>query len=320
MSKGGIASMGSVLVTGATGLLGNVVCKRLEDIGRSVIAVDIDRGRDGNDRILTCDLGQVHRLHEIVGDLKIDTIVHCAGLSGPMVARDMPSAMVFTNIVGTSNILEVARIHKMQRVVYCSSTSAYGEIHKSGGQIREDEAMHPSSVYGASKVASEALVEAYARQYGLEGVSLRLSWVYGPRRRTDCVIKRMLIDAMNGKTTKLEFGRSFFRQYIYVEDAARALVLAVDKDKLSHHTYNITGGNFQTIEEVANIIRGLFPRASIVLEEGRDPVDDGQGQFDISAAREDLGYEPRYSMKEGIKSYADWLERNDLERKSGRIV
>jgi hypothetical protein len=91
---------------------------------------------------------------------------------------------------GTANVLEVARVHKTTRFVYCSSTSAYGPTPPE--PVPEDVTMRPSTVYGASKVASEQLVRTYASQYCLNGTSLRLSWVYGPRRTTDCVIRTMI--------------------------------------------------------------------------------------------------------------------------------
>jgi UDP-glucuronate 4-epimerase len=162
----------------------------LEERAHRVIAVDRQAGSDTFGRVIECDLGDVHRVHARDG---ICGVIHCGAHSGPMAARDNPYSMVQVNIVGTANVLEVARVHKTTRFVYCSSTSAYGPTPP--GPVPEDVTMRPSTVYGASKVASEQLISTYPSQYGLNGTSPRLSWVYGPRRTTDCVIRTMIADS-----------------------------------------------------------------------------------------------------------------------------
>jgi nucleoside-diphosphate-sugar epimerase len=222
-----------------------------------------------------------------------------------MVARDNPYAIVRVNVVGTANILELARIHNIKRVVFCSSTSAYGSTPP--GLVPEDVTLSPSSVYGASKVAGEQLVSSYSKQHGVDGVSLRLSWVFGPNRTTDCLIRTLIQDALAGRATRQPFGRNFYRQYIHVNDAARALVAALDQPRLPRHTYTVTGGTYHTLAEIGDAVRRIFPGADIAFGEGPDPVDDVQCQFDISAAARDLGYRPSIGLEEGIRSYAEYL-------------
>ena len=294
----------TILVTGAAGLLGNAVRVLLETSGRKVVAIDRLPATGDGPEITVCDLGDVHRLHALAVENNITGIVHCGAHSGPMVARDNPHSMVQVNIVGTANMLEIARIHGA-RLVFCSSTSAYGDTPE--GPVPEDVPMAPTSVYGASKVASEQLVSAYAQQYGVDGVSLRLSWVYGPRRTTDCVIRTMIADEQAGRPTRIPFGRDFHRQFIHVDDAARALVMALDKPGLPRRTYNVTGGSYLTLAEIADVVRGVLPGADIELGPGADPVDDTQRRFDISAVERDLGYRPAISLEQGIGSYAEWL-------------
>ena len=293
-----------ILVTGAAGLIGNKVRQILDERGDRVIAVDRQTGSDTFGQVIACDLGDVHRAHELTRD-GISGVIHCGAHSGPMVARDNPHSIVQVNIVGTANVLEVARVHKATRFIYCSSTSAYGPTPP--GPVPEDVTMRPSTIYGASKVAGEQLVSTYASQYELNGTSLRLSWVYGPRRTTDCVIRTMITDAQAGRPTRVEFGRDFPRQYIHVNDAAAALVMAFDKIVLPRRSYTITGGTYKTLGQIADIVRAQFPLADIELGAGSDPVDDVQHEFDISAARRDLGYSPRYDLEKGIGEYAAWL-------------
>ena len=294
-----------ILVTGAAGLLGNAVRVRLEASGQRVLPIDRLCQTEEGRQVIPCDLSDVHRLHALAVENRITGIIHCGAHSGPMVARDNPFSMVQVNIIGTANVLEVARIHGA-RFVFCSSTSAYGNTPE--GLVPEDVPLVPTSVYGASKVAGEQLVSAYNRQYGVDGVSLRLSWVYGPRRTTDCIVRTMIEDALAGRPTRKAFGRDFHRQFIHVDDAARALVTAFQVPRLPRSTYNVTGGTYLTLAEVGETVRRILPQAEIELGEGPDPVDDMQHRFDVSAVERDLGFRPEIGLEQGVRAYADWLQ------------
>lgn len=295
-----------VLVTGAAGLVGNAVRVVLEKADRRVVAVDRMGTSAGDRKVIECDVTDIHGLHNIARRNDITGIIHCGAFSGPMVAADSPAQMVQVNIVGTANILELARIVGGTRVVFCSSTSAYGPTPP--GPVPENVALKPSTVYGASKAASEHLVHSYAQQHGVDGVSLRLSWIYGPRRTTPCTIRTMITDALEKRPTRLPFGRDFPRQYIHIDDASKALVSALDKPHLPRSTYTVTGGTWMTLGEIAGVVRKVMPAADIEVADGPDPVDDRQERFDISAAARDLGYRPSVSLEDGIRTYCEWLE------------
>lgn len=301
-----------VMVTGAAGFLGGAVCGLLESRGTPVLALDRETRSEEGHPIVACDVTDIHRLHALAAENPVLGVIHCGAFSGPMVARETPYAMVQVNIVGTANMLELARIHRIPRFVFCSSASAYGNTP--GAPVPEDVALQPTSVYGASKVAGEQLVATYARQYGVDGVCLRLAWIYGPRRTTDCVIRTMLQNALDRRPTRVPYGRDFHRQFIHVEDAARALVAALDRPRLPRTTYTVTGGTYVTLGEVGEIVRKLVPGADIELEAGPDPVDDLQQRFDISAVQRDLGFVPQLGLEEGIRAYADWLARTRHSR------
>ena len=291
----------TILLTGAAGLIGRAVHRMLRERGDRVIAID----RIGGETITACDLTEVHRLHELATEAT--AVVHCGAISGPMVARDNPYLIVQSNVVGTANILELARVRKMRRVVACSSVSAYGNTPAGLDLVAEDVPLRPTSVYGASKAAGEHLLDGYALQHGLDGVSIRPAWVYGPGRTTECAIRAMILDAQAGRATHFPFGRDFYRQYVHVDDVATALVLALDAEKLPRRSYTITGGSYMTLAEVAETVKAVLPQAEITMGAGPDPVDDVQARFDISAAERNLGYRPRVTLEDGIRSYAEWL-------------
>jgi nucleoside-diphosphate-sugar epimerase len=300
-----------VLVTGAMGLVGHAVRAALERAGRPVLAIDRVAGTVEGCEVLAGDVTAVHRLHALAKDAGgFAGILHCGAFSGPMVARDDPSAMVAVNITGTANVLELARIHAVPRVVFCSSVSAYGNTPEGLSPVPEATPLHPSTVYGASKAAGEALVDGYAAQYGLDGLSLRLGWVYGPRRTTDCTIREMLRHALAGQPFRLPFGADQHRQHIHVEDVARALILALDAPRPAQRAYTINGGSHLTLGEIAGLVRRVVPGAVIDIGPGDDPTDDRQARFDLTAAARDLGFKAQIGLEEGLASYAAWLARS----------
>ena len=293
-----------VLVTGASGLLGEAVAARLAARGDAVIAIDVAEAPDARVPVTPCDVRDVHRLRQITAS-GVSAVVHCGAYSGPMVARDRPDSMVKVNVVGTANVLEIARIHDARRFVFASSTTVYGETGP--GPVTEETPPRVASLYAASKVASEQLVVAYAEQYGVSGVSLRLSWVYGPRRTTDCVIRDMILDAHARRPTRLTYGYDFARQFIHVDDASRALVLGLDARRIDRPVLNVTGGTRVTLANIAQMVRDAVPGADIELMNGPDPVDQNQERVDIRAAGREIGYEPAITLDEGIRAYAGWL-------------
>ncbi|MEZ5903978.1 MAG: NAD(P)-dependent oxidoreductase [Geminicoccaceae bacterium] len=297
-----------ILVTGALGLIGNAARVALEDAGRPVVAVDRVAGEVAGRPVLAGDVTAVHRLHALALEHGgFAGILHCGAFSGPMVAADDPAAMVAVNITGTANMLELARIHRVPRLVFCSSVSAYGNTPDGLDPVPEATPLHPTSVYGASKAAGEALVDGYAAQHGVDGLALRIGWVYGPRRTTACAIRDMLQHARAGRPVHLPFGADHHRQYVHVDDVARALVLALDAERPGQRAYNINGGTRVTLGEIAGIVGRVVPGASLTLEPGPDPVDDRQAQFDLSAAERDLGFRPAIGLEDGIRRYAAWL-------------
>jgi UDP-glucuronate 4-epimerase len=297
-----------ILVTGASGLIGYAVASKLACEGRRVIGLVRSRSKHDqfNFDIYESDVTDIHRIHGLFKAHSIESIVHSAAVSGPMLARDNPYSLCLTNIVGTANILECARLNGVRRVVYTSSVGAYGDTPL--GLVGEETALRPKNVYGASKASSEHIMRAYAGQHGIEGVSLRICWVFGPRRRTPCLIRTMIEDALRGRVTELGWGLGVHRQYVFVDDVVSATIAALDAPSFHQDAYNVTGGTYLTIDQIADVVRTVLPNARIHLAPGPDPVVDTiQGKYDISAIEHDLGFSPRVSLKEGVGIYCRWI-------------
>lgn len=297
----------AILVTGAAGLIGFTLAQRLAASGRPVIGMDrIAPAEDGGFECVEADLTDVHKLYATL-ERGCAGIIHCGAISGPMLLRDNPRAIVEFNVGGTANVLEAARVVGLGRVVYCSSTSAYGHTPPAIDRVSEDVALNAVDVYGATKAAGDVLARAYAAQHGLDTVALRFSWVYGPRRRTECLIRDLIQDAQAGRVSRYAFTPAFARQYVYIEDVVDAAIAAYDAPALEPRAFNITGGTRLSFEEIAAAVHAAVPEAQIVNEPGDDAGDLYHAPMDISAAERVLGWVPRWSLADGVKAYAAWL-------------
>lgn len=299
-----------IIVTGAAGLIGFAVASKLALGGHSVIGTDILPPQDHNTfPYFQADLRDAHALYPLLKNGALG-IIHCGGISGPMLFENQPHTIVSINIIGTANVLEAARIYDLRRVIYCSSTSAYGNTPLGLELIDENIALNAVDVYGASKASGDILTRAYADQHSLDTVALRFSWVYGPRRRTECILRQMIQNTRDGKSSCFNFGTNFTRQYIHIDDVVRATLAAWNKDELSQHAYNITGNSSLNFEEIADSIRSILPGADIHNLGSDNTGDLNHGTFDTSAASKDFGYTPSKTFVSGVKQYAKWLEKN----------
>ena len=293
-----------VLVTGANGLIGYEVVRRLAAAGRRIVAADrtlSEVGRLTHDAV-PLEIGDRHRLHEIAARFEIGAIVHCGGVSGPMLGRDNPAGMFDINVGGTIDVAEVARQRTLSghpcRLVFCSSLTVYGDQPQDG--ITEQHPLLTRQCYASSKVAGEAVVLSYVAEHGLDAIVLRIAGVYGSRRRSSCVLRRFVTDALQGKPTHLPYGQGFPRQWVHVDDIARGIVLALDVEAPLERVFNLSGGVNPSIDEAAAIIRAALPSADITLDPGPDPEDITLGLLNIDAAGTVLGYRPEISLEDGI--------------------
>lgn len=296
----------NVLVTGGAGLVGMALRKTLAQRGHKVVAIDVtDFGR-GDAELYLVPLGDAARIEALARQEGVNAIIHCGAISGPMLARGEPLRMVEVNIDGSAMLLDLARRLDMQRFVLCSSISVYGDVGP--GLISETTPLAPTSVYAASKIAVEALVEAFAVEYGLSGVSLRISRVYGPYRRGNCHLGGLLRDAVAGRTTQIPCEPDFLYHFVHVDDVAEAMATALEASALKHRVYNVDAAEPMTMEQIAALARSVVPGAAIELVPGADDVPDVQMGFDISRIKEDLGWAPRLPMQRGLMSYLEAIQ------------
>jgi UDP-glucose 4-epimerase len=297
----------NVLVTGGAGLIGVPLREALTAKGHMVTAIDItDFGRD-DPGLEIMSITDSAALADLFAHKAFDAAIHCGAISGPMMAQGEPMKIVEVNIDGTALLLDLARRHGLGRFVFCSSISVYGNVGKA--VITEDTPLRPTSVYGASKVAGEQLVQAFTTEYGLSGVSLRIGRVYGPYRRGNCHLATLIRDAAAGETTEIPCDPEFLYHYVYVDDVVEAQIAALTADEFSFSGYNVGSGEALTMPQIAEIARAAIAGANPRLVAGADDVPDVQTTFDVSRMAADLAWRPRFDLASGLKAYQGALQR-----------
>ncbi|NEI74483.1 NAD-dependent epimerase/dehydratase family protein [Rhizobium lusitanum] len=294
----------AILVAGAAGLVGGAVMSALRRRGRPVIGIDLTADADRD--VLACDLCDMKHLETVAKEWDLAAIVHCGAVSGPSLYREDPGFVVGTNIGSTQNLLDLARKRQIPRFVFASSASVYGPTDPCL-DVTENMPLHPSSVYAATKIAGEALVEAYSSQYSLSAASLRIAAVYGPGRRTPCVIREMIMAAAEGRVLNLPVGGHQRYHYIHVDDVASAVIAALDAADFSISAYTIAADRGVSLGELAKLVREAVPGPHIDVEANEDPLSDPQGPYDLKAVQRDLAWLPTIELTAGIRSYAAWL-------------
>jgi UDP-glucuronate 4-epimerase len=308
-------SEGAVLVTGVGGLIGSAVLRRLAADGLRVVAMDrgpppeLDLERLGVP-FVAHDLPDPHRWHEAIVRFDVRRVVHAGSVSGPMLFGDNPGRVYDINLAGLSGLLEAARIHRLGRIVWFSSIMAYGE-RPDLAPVSEDTPLHPTTVYGATKAAGEALIGAYNAEHGVDAVALRVASCYGPGRTTSCMIRTLIEDGLAGRPSRVHPAPGRTRQHVFVGDVVDAVRAALDTPTLRQRTYNIGPGRAQELAEIVEQVQQAVPAAKAVPDtEGLAWNTFGLGPLGIESARRDLGFSPSTSIAEGAAATRDWvLER-----------
>lgn len=187
-------------------------------------------------------------------------------------------------------------------MVLCSSGSVYGA--STASLVTETDALVPLNAYGASKVAAEAILDAYRSQWGVDGVSLRIFQAYGPGRTTRCNIGLMVEAARAGEPAILDNEAASRWQYLHVDDVVDALVRTLKRPNLPERAYNISGGTSLTLGEVAQIARSVLPALQVEFAPAVASQEYLLQDIDMHRAARDLGYHPRVDLRAGIASYA----------------
>ncbi|MDH3701106.1 MAG: NAD(P)-dependent oxidoreductase [Alphaproteobacteria bacterium] len=300
-----------ILITGANGFLGRELTRTLCREERTVIALDHAAPPDHGlpCELIEADVRDRAMLEDIFNRHPIDAVVHLGGVSGQMLFREDPASIAEINIVATARLIETAWRAKVGRFVFASSLRAYGDMAgdfwNALESVPETAPFQPVDVYGASKAAGDALLRGYRMEHGLDGVALRIGAVYGPERRTESLVTRLLRAAIDGRPIALDRNTGRIAPYVYRDDVVTALRHALDAAETPVYAYNVAGPEALSDAELADAVRRVIPTAQITIPPPNGPL--SGGQLDGALAARDLGYRPEFDIQKGIAATADWL-------------
>lgn len=313
-----------ILVIGGAGLIGSHVVEELlkEDIKEVIIYDNFCRGTMENledalrdDRCRVFDIGGDVMQTDILNAAMqgVDGVVHLAAL-WLLQCHDYPRAAFDVNIRGTFNVLEACVANNIERLVYSSSASVYGDAVEE--PMTEAHPYNNWTFYGATKIAGEHMLKAYHKRYGLNGVGLRYMNVYGPRqdyRGTYIAVMMKILDNLERGEQPVVYGDgSQAYDFIYVQDTARANVCALKSD-VPFGFYNVGRGIKTSIKALTEMILDITgSNLSIRYEPaGQTFVTNRVG--DPRKALDDLGFEWTVDLEEGLKRLIDWRQGHIAE-------
>ncbi len=233
-------------------------------------------------------------------------MVHTAGLIGSRVEQSL-SIGFDINLGGTRNVAEAVRLTGVRRLVHISTFGVYDRRKKTSGPVTEDFARGGGRGYGNFKVAKELILEAYANLHGFELIVLRPANVFGfghfwSGSGGGKKMQDLLEAGLDGKTARIEQSQTMANEYIYTKDMGRAVDLAATVPMPKQTIFNIGDGVVTPFDEVLASVKALFPSLRYEIEPG-EPPKSKTDPLDISAAKQHLGWEPKFSVREAFKDY-----------------
>lgn len=312
--------MATILLTGAAGFIGSWIAEALIERGDKVIAVDnfnayydvdLKRARVAKfkDKITLYeeDISDYKAMEEIFKKHKIDKVCHIAAQAGVRYSLTDPFSYERSNTLGTLNLLELCRHNGIKTFLYASSSSVYGNNEKIPFS-EQDRVDKPISLYAATKRSNELMAYTYHHLFGLQCTGLRFFTVYGPWGRPDLALFKFVKAMLEDKPIDVYNYGKMKRDFTYVTDVVSAVLVALDKS-YPFEIFNI--GNSKPVELlyfIECIEKALGKKSKmnmLPLQPGDVPIT----YADIKKAKKMLGYNPKFSIEEGIKNFVEWYKQ-----------
>ena len=312
-----------ILVTGGKGFIGSKIVEMLTKDGHTVTVVD------NNDTYGIMTKQELEKLFQwrtrnwvaenvqvISGDIlnrliclkafshNPDIVIHLATYPRAKIVDEDPILGIPKVINTTTNLLWHSSKWSVKKFVYISSSMVYGDFVDG---TKEDANTKPKNIYGEAKLTGERMVKLFAKRDNLNYNIIRPSGVYGPGDMPDRVVSKFFEKAMENETITLHNGENKV-DFTYRQDAARGIVLAA-LSPVSNVSFNITAGNATSLRTLAETIIKITGSESEIEDIGNHKLYPMRGTLNISRAKDLLGYEPEFTLEQGLKSYYDWLRQ-----------
>ena len=311
------------LITGGLGFIGSKIIEKLSNDGHDIICVDNEDtydilSRDELDRLVSWrkrnwTAGSVQVINGDILDRLVclkafsrnpDVVIHLATYPRAKIVDQDPINGIPKVIGTTTNLLWHSAKFNIKKFVYISSSMVYG--HFVDG-TKEDSNTKPQNIYGEAKLTGERLTKLFAKRDGLNYNIVRPSGVFGPGDLPDRVVSKFFAKAMNNETIELHNGENKV-DFTYRQDAAYGIIKAAESE-VANTSFNITAGNATSLRTLAETIVDITGSDSEIVDVGMHKLYPMRGTLDISRARDLLGYEPQFTLRQGLQSYYDWIRQ-----------
>jgi len=326
------------LVTGAAGFIGFHTCKRLLEAGHQVVGIDnmndyydvnlkqarLDLLQSSLFSFHKVDLADREGIARLFAEEKFNRVIHLAAQAGVRYSLENPHAYADSNLIGYLNILEGCRHHKVEHLLYASSSSVYG-LNRKMPFSTDDSVDHPVSLYAATKKANELMAHTYSHLYGIPTTGLRFFTVYGPWGRPDMALFKFTKAMLEGKSIDVYNYGKMKRDFTYVDDIVEAIVRVQDvipqpnpewtvengspaNSSAPYRVYNI--GNSSPVE-LMDYITALEEALGMEAEKNMMPIQPGdvlETSADTKPLYDLVGFKPQTTVKEGVQNFVDWYK------------
>ncbi|UII55109.1 GDP-mannose 4,6-dehydratase [Cytobacillus spongiae] len=309
-----------VVITGGAGFIGSHLAKKWIQLGHDVHLVDClhpyyspKRKKQHLEELTKIGPFSFYHLNlldqveteKLIIKLQPEVVVHLAALPGVAYSIEQPLKYVDYDIKATIHVLEGSRKANVEKVIFASSSSVYGELGCSGGVSEEKANGNVLSPYAASKYSAESFCHVYRNLYDMDIKILRFFTVYGPWGRPDMAIAHFIGKLLKGERLPV-FGIENSRDYTYIDDIIEGIDLTVHS-RTKHFIFNIGNGKPKSMSELLSELRKHFKALEVELM-SRRAGDVYATWADISIAERELGYYPRVSFSEGISRTVEWAK------------
>jgi UDP-glucuronate 4-epimerase len=308
----------NILVTGGAGFIGSALARTLVKEGHQVVVIDnfneyynVSLKRDRVSTlipqvtVLEVDITDKKALEELFTTYTFDIVCHLAAQAGVRYSVEAPEVYVTTNVLGTQTLFEVMQKHNVKRMVFASTSSAYG-VNTPAPFTEDVAADRPVSVYAATKRAGELFAYSYFVQYGIETTCLRFFTVYGPWSRPDMAMLKFAEKIASGETIDIYNNGNMRRDFTYIDDIVNGFVRAVDTP-LGYEIINLGNGGpvelMQFVEVLETELGKPAQKNFLPMQQG----DVFETYADTTKAKTKLGFQAKTDFSQGVREFARWF-------------
>lgn len=315
----------NILITGSAGFIGYHLAKSLLKKGNIVTGIDnlndyydvqlkhnrLEQLKEFNNfQFVQADIADENKVNMLFTKNKFDIVLNLAAQAGVRYSIENPRSYVNSNIVGFFNILEACRHRPVKHLVFASTSSVYGNQHKTPFAV-SDNVDRPISLYAATKKADELMAFTYAHLYKIPVTGLRFFTVYGPWSRPDMAYFSFTNKIYADESIKIFNNGDMLRDFTYIDDIVHGIELVIDKAPKGEDPYKIYNIGNNKPERLMYFIETLEKAIGKKAKKEFLPMQPGdvyQTYADISELEKDFGFKPETSIEDGLKKFADWYK------------